>query len=134
MIEEYDMDVICFCELGPISGHMENTLRKWMHLPGGVAKSIGMKTASPLMEQMLRDLVDNSSDWKAYATAHYGLLINSKTVDLIQEPVLVGVYAEHPDRVAMKFQIASFVVSVENLTQQKSGISIRQHRRNTMAI
>ena len=60
MIAEYDMDVICFCELGPISGDMEDTLRKWMHLPGGVAKPIGMKTASPLMEQMLRDLVDGT--------------------------------------------------------------------------
>jgi hypothetical protein len=62
---------------------------------------------------MLLDLVDNSKNWKAYAMAHYGLLIKSTTVELIEEPVLVGVYSKHPERVAMKFKIAPRVGSVE---------------------
>ena len=98
---------------GPDRGEMENTLRSWMQLPPGVAKPIKSQIGSPYMEQMLRDLVYDDSDWQVYVMGHYGLLINSMTVDLIQQPVLVRVYDDHPHRVAMKFHIAPRVESVE---------------------
>ena len=37
--------------------------------------------------------------------AHYGLLIKVTDVQLVNDPVLVGLYELHPTRVAMKFQI-----------------------------
>ena len=109
------MHVICLCELGPIDGSLETQLNEWM---SPVPTSFGMPGSStvpvtadsrvskfPCVEKMLLELVENSPDWRAYAMAHYGLLIKVTDVQLVNDPVLVGLYELHPTRVAMKFQI-----------------------------
>jgi hypothetical protein len=109
MINEYNMDVICLSEIGPISGKLEHALSKWM-TPASAPDTSGQ---FPLVERMLRQLVDDAADWKASAMAHYGLLINSTTVKLVQEPSLVGLHRPHPARVAMKFKISPLTGGVE---------------------
>ena len=95
MIKEYNMDVICLSEIGPISGMLEHALSKWM------TPAAAPDTQFPLIERMLRQLVDDAAEWKVYAMAHYGLLVNSTSVKLVQEPSLVGLHRPHPARVAM---------------------------------
>ena len=109
MTEEYEMDVICLCELGPIAGGLEKTLGKWM-TPDRVTAVPG---AFPLVERMLLDLVHGLFDWRAFAMAHYGLLIKRATVNLVEEPVLVALHSPHPQRVAMKFKISPLTRSGE---------------------
>ena len=102
MTEEYEMDVICLCELGPIAGGLEKTLGKWM-TPDLVTAVPG---AFPLVERMLLDLVHGLFEWRAFAMAHYGLLVKRATVKLVEEPVLVPLHSPQPHRVAMKFKIS----------------------------
>ena len=101
------MDVICLSEIGPISGMLEHALSKWM------TPAAAPDTQFPLIERMLRQLVDDAAEWKVYAMAHYGLLVNSTSVKLVQEPSLVGLHKPHPARVAMKFQISPLTGGVE---------------------
>lgn len=111
-------DVICFSELGTINGHMERGLAAMMT---GHAARAGFTVATGehgyFVQIMLRELVDDSDDWKAFAMAHYGLLINIRSVKLIQEPVLVSLHQPHPIRKAMKFKIAPAIGGVEKPTE-----------------
>ena len=108
MVNEYHMDVICLCEIGGISGNIEGSLSHWMIHDSASTES----QQCPRMQKMLRQLVDDAPEWQVYAMAHYGLLINSTTVELIEEPILVGLYKPQPRRVAMKFKIAPAASSV----------------------
>ena len=103
------MDVICLSEIGPITGVLEHALNKWMT----PASAPDTSAQFPLVERMLRQLVDGAAEWKASAMAHYGLLINSTTVKLVQEPSLVGLHRPHPARVAQKFKISPLTGGVE---------------------
>jgi hypothetical protein len=113
MIEKYNMDVICLSEVGQMTHNLEHTLSQWM-----IRDREQVETGRyPLVERMLRELVDNSAEWKVFAMAHYGLLIRWKSVKLVEEPVLMRLYNAQPDRVAMKFKIAPTSSSVEKPTE-----------------
>ena len=109
MIKEYNMDVICLSEIGPITGVLEQALSKWMT----PASAPDTAVQFPLVERMLRQLVDGAAEWKASAMAHYGLLIKSTTVRLVEEPSLVSLHSPHPARVAQKFKISPLTGGVE---------------------
>lgn len=66
---------------------------------------------------MLLELVENPSNWRAFAMAHYGLLIRVTHVKLVRDPVLVGLYEPHPFRKAMKFQILPLTSSSGGLAE-----------------
>jgi hypothetical protein len=115
MINEHEVDVVCLCEIGTIHGNAEEGLRNWMS--PGAAKPGSPGAAKPgylpFVQRMLLELVEKPAEWKAFAFAHYGVLIKSTTVNLVEEPVSVGLHKPHPKRVAMKFKIAPLTGGVE---------------------
>ena len=64
MIKEYNMDVICLSEIGPITGVLEQALSKWMT----PASAPDTAVQFPLVERMLRQLVRDS--------VHLGLMLD----------------------------------------------------------
>ena len=111
--EEFHMDIICLNELGTIGGSLEKALMKWMPHERD-DPSTERKPRKPIIEKMLLSLLENPNEWQAYAMAHYCVLTKRSTVELLEEPVLVGLHAPQPARVGMKLKVAPRVENAVN--------------------
>ena len=83
----------------------------------GIALAKWMEPGAPgeqrCVERMMLELVDNRADWIAVALAHYGLLVNTRKVTLVEQPVIAGLHRPHRHRFGMKFKTALRNIGVE---------------------